>query len=96
MAYRKTTPFDNIEGALEYVSHLLEASREAQEQVKKEILRMTEPEVARKKEALLLVSYKLDRLNAHVAKSERLLKDLRKLRRLILHQRETAVKSATA
>lgn len=90
------TPFDNIESALEYVSHLLEACREAQEQVEAEIGRMSEPQLARKKEALKLVSYKLERLTSHVGNSEHLLKDLRKLRRLILEERENAVKSATA
>jgi len=96
MAQRQETPFDNIESALEYVTYLLEASREAREQVEGEIIRATELQRARKKEALQLISYKLDRLNAHVAASERLLKDLRKLHRLILEEREVAVKSATA
>jgi hypothetical protein len=33
------TPFDNIESALEYVHHLLEATREAKNQIAAEILR---------------------------------------------------------
>ena len=96
MAQQQETPFDNIDSALEYVTSLLEASREAREQVEGEILRAEGLHLTRKKEALLIISYKLDRLNSHVAISERLLKDLRKLRRLILEERETLVKSATA
>lgn len=96
MVHRRETPFDNIESALEYVSYLLKACREAQKQVEAEIDRISEPQLARKKEAFKLVSYKLERLASHVAKSEHLLKDLRKLRRLILEERKTAVKSATA
>jgi hypothetical protein len=80
------TPFDNIDSALEYVSFLVEACREAEKQVAEEIARM----------ALQLVSYKLDRLTSHVGSSERLLKDLRRLRRLILEERHLAAKSAIA
>jgi hypothetical protein len=94
--HRQETPFDNIESALEYVSHLKEACRDAREQVSIEIARMTEPQLARKKEAFQLVNYKLERLSSHVGKSEQLLKDLRKLRRLILEERKHSAKSATA
>ncbi len=38
MRYRSETPFDNIESALEYVNHLLEATREARDQIEMEIL----------------------------------------------------------
>jgi len=43
MRYRSETPFDNIESALEYVNHLLEATREARDQIEMEILRATNP-----------------------------------------------------
>lgn len=93
---RSDTPFDNIDSALEYVSSLLEACREAHQQVAAEIALMNDAHLARKKEALALVSYKLDRLTAHVGSSEHLLKDLRKLRRLILEERATTAKAASA
>jgi hypothetical protein len=93
---RQDTPFDNIESALEYVSYLLEACRETREQVDAEIGAMSDPKLARKKKALTIVSYKLERLISHVGSSEHLLKDLRKLRRLILEERHVSVKSATA
>lgn len=95
MARRQETPFENIEGALEYVGCLLEASREAQRHIEKEIARASSPEPARKKQALQLVKYKLATLDFHLVKSNRLLKDLRKLRRLILEEREPRVSSVT-
>lgn len=92
----RETPFDNIDSALEYVGHLLAACREAQEQVEAEILHTSEAQQSRRNEAFQIVSYKLNRLTSHVAKCEHLLKDLRKLRRVILEERNSMVKSATA
>jgi hypothetical protein len=41
----------------------------------------------RRKEALLLVSYNLAKLNLHITGSRRILNDLRTLRRLLLAER---------
>ncbi len=87
--YQSETPFDNIESALEYVNHLLEATREAKDQIETEILRAANPQLARRKQALQLVNYKLDKLSSHVAISRRILNDLRTLRRLLLEERKT-------
>jgi len=89
MSYRSETPFDNIEGSLEYVNHLLEATREAQDQIDTEILRSANPQLARRKQALQLVNYKLDKLSSHITASRRILNDLRTLRRLLLEERKT-------
>jgi len=94
MSHQSETPFDNIESALEYVNHLLEATREAQEQVGVEILRAVNPQLARRKQALELVNYKLDKLSSHIAASRRILNDLRTLRRLLLEERKTPNSSA--
>ena len=96
MASPKETPFENIEGALEYVGYLLEASREAHAHVETEIALASTPKLERKKQALLLVKYKLTLLESHIGTSKRLLNDLRKLRRLILEEREVRVSSAKA
>src|SRR5258707_11481302 len=96
MSFRSETPFDNIEGSLEYVNHLLEATREAQDQIESEILRAANPQLARRKQALQLVNYKLDKLSSHVAASRRILNDLRTLRRLLLEERKTPDPSAIA
>jgi hypothetical protein len=96
MARQQETPFDNIEGALEYVGCLLAASREARRHIETEIARASNSQLARKKRALQLVKYKLATLDFHLVKSERLLNDLRKLRRLILEEKEARVSSVTA
>ena len=93
---RQETPFENIEGALEYVGFLLEASREAQKHVETEIKSASRPELARKRQALQLVKYKLTVLESHIVVSKRLLNDLRKLRRLILEERAMHASSASA
>jgi hypothetical protein len=89
MNYQSETPFDNIESAVEYVNHLLEATREAREQIGKEVLRAAHPQLARRKQALQLVYYKLDKLSSHIAASRSILNDLRTLRRLLLEERKT-------
>jgi hypothetical protein len=86
--YKSQTPFDNIESALEYVNHLLEATQEAKVQIETEILRAANPQVARRKQALQLVNYKLDTLSSHIDASRRILNDLRTLRRLLLEERK--------
>ena len=96
MSYTSETPFDNIESALEYVGHLLEATREAQDQIKMEILRAANPQLARRKQALQLVNYKLDKLTSQITASRRILNDLRTLRRLLLEERKPPDPSAIA
>ena len=96
MNYQSETPFDNIESALEYVNHHLQATREAQGQIQTEILRAANPQLARRKQALQLVNYKLDKLSSHIAASRRILNDLRTLRRLLLEERKTANPSTIA
>jgi hypothetical protein len=96
MSYQSETPFDNIESTLEYVGQLLEAAREAQDQIKMEIVRAANPQLARRKQALQLVNYKLDKLTSHIIASRRILNDLRMLRRLLLEDRKTPDPSAIA
>jgi hypothetical protein len=87
VAYEPETPFDSIEGSHEYVALLAEALAEARREVDAEIA-LAEREVAeRRKEALMLVSYNLAKLNLHITTSRRILNDLRTLRRLLLEER---------
>ena len=88
MSHRSEAPFDNIESALEYVNLLLEAIGEAQQQVDTEVVRATDPQLARQRQALQLVSYKLVKLSSHFASSRRLLNDLGKLSRLLLEEQQ--------
>jgi hypothetical protein len=88
MSYRQETPFDNLDSAHEYVSQLFDATGEAQGEVETEILRAQDPQLARRKQALQLVKYKLDQLSSHVTASRRILNDLRMLRRLLLDEKK--------
>jgi hypothetical protein len=95
MAYKPETPFDSIEGAHEYVGLLDAAVAEARGAIEEDI-GLTQGEGApRRREALQLVTYKLDRLNHHLAATRRLLNDLRTLRRLLLSERDETLESAS-
>jgi hypothetical protein len=93
---RQQTPFESIEGALEYVAYLLAASREAQSQIEKEIPCACSPQKARKKQALQVVRYKLATLDFHIVKSKHLLGDLRKLRGMIVEEGDSQASSVSA
>jgi hypothetical protein len=84
------TPFDSIEGSLEYLGLLREAVQKAKMDVGEEIGRANAAGAQRRLEALQLVTYKLERLGWHVDGSHRLLNDLRTLRRLLLGERQEA------
>jgi hypothetical protein len=79
------------------VALLAEALKEARQEIEEEI-RLAEKEgtsAERRKQALLLVSYDLDKLNLHIVSSRRILNDLRSLRRLLLSERaERAISAA--
>lgn len=88
MPYEPDTPFDSIEGALEYVSLLVDSVEEAREDIAVEVEEArAEPDADRRADALQVVAYKLDRLAEHARASRRLLNDLRTLRRLLLDER---------
>jgi hypothetical protein len=81
------TPFDSIEGSHEYVRMLAESLDEARRDVEEELAAAEKDRADRRKEALLLVSYNLAKLNLHITSSRRILNDLRTLRRLLLAER---------
>jgi hypothetical protein len=87
VSYEAETPFDNIEGSHEYVALLAEAVEEARRDVEADLSVADRDEADRRKEALLLVSYNLAKLNLHITASRRILNDLRMLRRLLLAER---------
>jgi hypothetical protein len=89
LAYREETPFDHIEGSHEYVAMLAEALGEARQEIEEEIQIADREGADRRKQALLLVSHHLDKLNLHIVSSRRILNDLRTLRRLLLAQRHS-------
>ncbi len=94
MSDKAETPFDSIEGSHEYVAMLAEALDEARRDVEAEIAAAEREGAIRRKEALLLVSYNLAKLNLHITSSRRILNDLRSLRRLLLAERGLPVRKA--
>ena len=81
-------PFDTVEGAHEYVQLLAEAVAEAKATVTDDIAAARAQGASRRVDALQLVAFKLQKLQAHVTSSRRLLNDLRTLRRLLLEERQ--------
>jgi hypothetical protein len=90
------TPFDSLEGSLEYVSLLADAIAEARRDVDADIEAVQRPEAERSKEALQLVAYNLAKLDCHISASRRILNDLRTLRRLLLDERNVGVRTHAA
>jgi hypothetical protein len=82
------TPFDSIEGSLEYIALLREAIDMAKKASEAQAILASTEGAARRLEALQLVTYKLDRLAWHIDGSHRILNDLRTLRRLLLGERQ--------
>ncbi len=95
MSDQLETPFDSIEGSHEYVAMLAEALDEARRDVEAEIAAAERDGAERRKQALLLVSYNLAKLNLHISSSRRILNDLRTLRRLLLSERGMAREDRT-
>lgn len=87
MSHKSETPFDSIESSHEYVSMLAQAIEEAQTEVNLDIAHAGAQNAARRKEALQLVAFHLQKLSSHITTSRRVLNDLRTLRRLLLEER---------
>ncbi len=87
MSYRSETPFDNIESSHEYVSLLAEAVEVAIAEVEADIALAGADRADRRKEALQLVLFNMNKLRNHMTSSRRILNDLRTLRRLLLEER---------
>ncbi len=84
--------FDSIESAHEFVGLLNEAIVEAKRDIEADVQRESDSEFPRRQEALRLALYHVEKLQFHVSKSQRILNDLRSIRRLLLEER-TAVAS---
>jgi hypothetical protein len=89
VSYQAETPFDSIEGSHEYVALLADALDEARRDVETDVAAAERDGAERRKQALLLVSYNLAKLNLHITTSRRILNDLRSLRRLLLAERNS-------
>ena len=87
MSYSSETPFDNIESSHEYITLLSEAIAVALAEVEEDIALAGADGADRRKEALQLVLFNMNKLKAHMTSSGRILNDLRTLRRLLLEER---------
>lgn len=85
------SPFDSIESAHDFVILLSETVVETKRDIGADIQRESNGNASRRLEALRIASYSLDRLEAHLNRSRRILNDLRTLRRLLFHERASAV-----
>jgi uncharacterized membrane protein YccC len=77
-------PFDSIESAQDFLGLLSEAIEEAIRDVADDRKTGQKERQERRVEALDLALYKLKLLDGHVAKSQRILRDLRSIRRLLV------------
>jgi hypothetical protein len=93
--YKFDTPFDNIESAQEYLRLLSEALGETKQTTESDIAREINSPMPRRRDALRLVLYKLEKLEQHIKTSRCLLNDLRTLRRLLLEERSDPAVSET-
>jgi hypothetical protein len=87
MSHSSETPFDNIESSHEYVSLLAEAIETALAEVQADIAFAGADGADRRRDALQLVLYNMNKLKGHMTSSRRILNDLRTLRRLLLEER---------
>jgi len=87
VSHRSETPFDNIESSHKYVSLLAEAIEVALAEAEADLALAGADHADRRKEALQLVIFKMNKLKGHMTSSRRILNDLRTLRRLLLEER---------
>jgi hypothetical protein len=90
MSHRSETPFDNIESSHEFVALLAESVEIAIAEVEADIALAGADGATRRKEALQLVLFNMNKLQGHMNSSRRILNDLRTLRRLLLEERGLA------
>jgi hypothetical protein len=81
------TPFDTIESAHDFVRLLGEVVEQAKQEIENEFKLEENSTSSRHRDALLIASYNLEKLEMHMKNSGRILNDLRSLRRLLYAQR---------
>jgi hypothetical protein len=94
MKYQPQSPFDSLESAHEFVALFAEAIADSRREVEADVARESASGFPRRLEAVRLALYNLERLQVHVAKSRRILNDLRCLRRLLLEERKAGALTA--
>jgi hypothetical protein len=93
---RPETPFENVQAAHEYVVLLVDAVRQARQEVAQDLEAARAEGSVRGEEALQVVALKLKTLEGRLVESRRLLNDLRRLRRVLLGEAEDAGEDSEA
>ncbi|MFZ0732731.1 MAG: hypothetical protein WAM79_10450 [Candidatus Sulfotelmatobacter sp.] len=90
--------FETLESAHDFVALLGETVAEAKRELEGDVQRESASDHSRRLEALRVALYSLDKLELHVNRSQRILNDLRTLRRLLFGERgrTSATQSAAA
>ena len=86
--------FESIESAEEYLLLLSESVREAREALEADTSATPGSGTAKQRDAAHLAAYNLAKLERHFQTSQRILNDLRNLRRLLSHERPQAAMSS--
>ena len=90
--------FETLESAYDFVALLAETVNEAKRELEGDVQRESASHHSRRLDALRVALYSLDKLELHVNRSQRILNDLRTLRRLLFEERGRtgAAQSATS
>lgn len=96
MNSRGDNPFETIESAHHFLTLLSEAAQEAKQEVENDLQRESDPNLARRVDALRLAVYSLEKLETHLNRSSRILNDLRNLRRLLFEERRSGSRDTEA
>jgi hypothetical protein len=84
-------PFESIESAQDFLRLLSTAISDAKHELESDVQRMGSSEPRRHKDAIQIAAYSLEKLEGHVKQSNRILNDLRTLRRLLFEERTWAL-----
>ena len=79
--------FETLESAYDFVALLGETVAEAKRELEGDVQRESTSDHSRRLDALRVALYSLDKLELHVNRSQRILNDLRSLRRLLFEER---------
>jgi len=88
-------PFETIESAQSFVTLLAEAVSQAKQELEIDVRRESSLSESRRLDALRIALYSVDKLEAHMNRSGRILNDLRTLRRLLFQERGTPITPIT-
>ena len=94
--HNETQPFATLESAVAFMHLLTGEIGETRVDVQQDIADAQSGPDRRRVEALQLVDYKLHQLAVHIAKSERLLRDLARLRTLIIEGSNVGARAAVS